>query len=177
MVGYWSGKHHSEETKLKNSISNLGKKRSKETKKKISDTHKGKRNGMFGKKGVLSPQYGKHNPKNCWGKVGMRKDLNTFFKSTWEANFARICNLFHTQWKYEPQRFLFPNEGMSYLPDFYLPEINRYVELSGNVSPIKITKLSLFAKYYPEEHLYHITETEWKKFFTDFSKIIGEWEK
>jgi hypothetical protein len=53
------GKHHSEETKRKLKLVNIGKKATIETKRKMSENRKGENNGNYGNRGKLNPLYGK----------------------------------------------------------------------------------------------------------------------
>lgn len=88
---------------------------------------------------------------NCKG--GFREDLNQYFRSAWEANIARILNYSNIQWKYEPHRFYFSDEVevISYLPDFYLPEYDLWIEVKGWFDDKSIRRLKLFKEYYPDE--------------------------
>jgi len=67
------------------------------------------------------------------GKTGFRSDLGQSFRSTWEANFARVLNLLKISWKYEysPK----PITRVMYRPDFYLPDRDIFVEVKGYPSP------------------------------------------
>lgn len=84
-----------------------------------------------------------------------RADLGgRFFRSTWEANYARYLNLCGVRWEYEPRIFDFAQirRGVvDYTPDFYLPDEDRWVEVKGWFSPRDKTKLRRFARFYPEE--------------------------
>src|SRR5659263_489952 len=66
-------------------------------------------------------------------KSGRRADLNnTFFRSSWEANMARYYNYIGVKWQFEPKMFIFNTirrGSVSYTPDFYLPEEDRWVEV------------------------------------------------
>lgn len=90
---------------------------------------------------------------NCRG--GRREDLNnTYFRSSWEANYARYLNLLAAKWEFEPKTFYF--EGirrgvMSYTPDFYLPEKDKWIEVKGWFQSKAKTALKRFYKYYPDE--------------------------
>src|SRR3990167_3875993 len=53
-------------------------------------------------------------------KGGIREDLNQYFRSNWEANYARILNLENKVWKYEVKTFQL-SEG-SYTPDFWIED-------------------------------------------------------
>lgn len=62
-----------------------------------------------------------------------RNDLDCYFRSSWEANYARIMNYLGISWQYEPETFPMCIDGQetSYLPDFFIPEENKYVEVKG----------------------------------------------
>lgn len=84
------------------------------------------------------------------GKYGFREDLGQFFRSTWEANYARVLNLRGISWEYEPRRFKLG--GTTYTPDFRLGR-NKYVEVKGWESPEWEKKLRKFQAKYPEIEL------------------------
>lgn len=112
---------------------------------------------------------------------GKRADLgNIFFRSKWEANIARYFNFVGTKWEYEPKEFFFDGirKGcVSYKPDFYLPEEDRWVEVKGYMDQKSKTKLKRFAKYYPEEaaKLEIIDKKKYKE-FEKYSSLIPGWE-
>ncbi len=107
---------------------------------------------------------------------GRRADLNgKFFRSSAEANVARLFNHLMIPWVYEPQEFKFPIDHgtVSYLPDFHIdltpwkdpsrstqgwpsgflkfaPQ-EYWIEVKGWMNKSSQTKLSRFFKYYPEE--------------------------
>lgn len=88
-------------------------------------------------------------------KSGRRADLNNiYFRSKAEANYARCLNFFNIKWEYEPKEFFFDKikRGVvSYTPDFYLPEDNRWVEFKGWFSAKDFTKLKRFGKFFPDD--------------------------
>ena len=53
------------------------------------------------------------------GITGFRKGLEHYFRSTLEANFARVLVLAGIAYEYEPKVFKLPN-GKTYTPDFKL---------------------------------------------------------
>jgi hypothetical protein len=67
---------------------------------------------------------------HSYGNYGYRKDLGVTFRSSLEANYARLLNFWEKKWKYEPKSFSTPMGN--YTPDFYLPEEDFYVELRGH---------------------------------------------
>lgn len=88
------------------------------------------------------------------GKIGIRKDLNQFFRSRYEANIARYLNLCDIEWIYEPKVFRFEKikQGtMAYRPDFWCPKIEMWIEVKGWLTQKGHTALKRFMKYYPKE--------------------------
>lgn len=85
--------------------------------------------------------------------TGYRPDLDTIMRSNWEANWARVLEVFGIKWQYEPMVFTFPIKrgAKAYTPDFYLPATNEWVELKGYLDTKSKTKLKRFKKYYPDE--------------------------
>ena len=87
---------------------------------------------------------------------GKRKDLNNlYFRSAWEANIARLFNYFNLEWSYEIKRFIFIDQSdgvLSYQPDFYLPQLDIWVEVKGWMDKKSIIRLNKFQKEYPNEY-------------------------
>jgi hypothetical protein len=52
------------------------------------------------------------------------------FRSRLEARWAVFFDEMHMKWEYEKQGYDL-GDGLYYLPDFYLPEANNYVEVKG----------------------------------------------
>jgi hypothetical protein len=76
------------------------------------------------------------------GRTGYRLDLGSvdYFKSSLEADFARVMNYSAIKFKYEPKTF--QTEYGAYTPDFFLPEFDLYVELKGvEISEEKYAKM------------------------------------
>ena len=89
-------------------------------------------------------------------KGGIREDLGQYFRSSWEANVARILNHLNIEWIYEVKRFIFESDnGLgvdSYQPDFYLPKLNMWIEVKGWLDKKSENRLKLFKEYYHEEY-------------------------
>lgn len=122
------GKHHSDETRKRLSVShfelfkNMTAEEKHERAMKAVKTKRG--NGGFS---TTSNSYSR-----CKG--GTRQDLNQYFRSAWEANIARLLNYLNIEWIYEYKRFDFNNETefvLSYQPDFYLPKYDKWIEVKG----------------------------------------------
>jgi hypothetical protein len=121
------------------------------TKKKISDT--------------LKKKYASGEIQNHGGiphiKSGYRPDLNMYVRSSWEANIARVFKYCKVKFDYEPKRFVMKNDNTilgSYLPDFYLPQSNVWVEVKGYLSLEDENRINLFKEYYPQEILVVVKE-------------------
>lgn len=87
-------------------------------------------------------------------KSGRREDLNCFFRSKVEANFARFLNHIGIGWVYEPKVFFFDGISrgcISYTPDFYAPQLDKWYEVKGWMDQDSTTRLKRFLKYHPEE--------------------------
>lgn len=88
---------------------------------------------------------------NC--KQGFRNDIGCYFRSSWEANFARILDYCNIKWEYEYERFVFPysvDGVLSYQPDFYLPEYDSWIEIKGWMDYKSQLRLKMFNWYYPD---------------------------
>lgn len=94
--------------------------------------------------------------------IGRREDLQQFFRSTYEANIARLFNYIDITWEFEPQVFFF--EGikrgtLSYLPDFRIKagDDEHWIETKGYLDQRGKVALKRFKKFYPEEFAKLIT--------------------
>ena len=133
------------------------------------------------KNGTLNPMKNQSNPYSR-AKGGKRKDLNNiYFRSSWEANIARYYNYIGIKWEYESKTFIFDNVtrgSVSYTPDFYLIEEDKWIEIKGWMDGKSKTKLKRFKKYYPEEYakLELIQEKEYNEIKNKVSMFIKNWE-
>lgn len=133
------------------------------------------------KNGTLNPMINQKNPYSRT-KSGKREDLNNiFFRSAWEANIARYYNYIGVKWEYEPKTFIFDNVtrgSVSYTPDFYLPEEDKWIEIKGWMDSKSKTKLKRFARQYPEEYkkLELIQQKEYNEIKRKMSGFIKNWE-
>lgn len=68
------------------------------------------------------------------------------FHSSWEIKYAQWLDINNIQWVRNKDSFLYEWEGKTkrYLPDFYLPDTNEYVEIKGRKMPIDEAKWSQF---------------------------------
>lgn len=166
-----TGLKHSEETKIKLSLQRMG----------IKLPFKVKKNMSIAKAKYIMehPSYklGGNRSKSGYREINGRKQ---YFRSSWEANTARLLDFQGRKWEFEKKTFWFENirrGTRSYLPDFYLPEEDLYIEVKGYMDSKSITKLKRMDKYYPEVNI----EVWGKEFFADLKKqgigkLIPGWE-
>lgn len=125
----------------------------------------------------------------CHG--GKRSDLgDMFFRSSWEANYARYLNWCITRgevlsWQYESKTFIFEKikrGTRSYTPDFkvFLPGENgkyEWHEVKGWMDPKSKVKLKRMEIYFPEETIKIIDKTFFNQAKrTGLSSMIQNWE-
>lgn len=119
---------------------------------------------------------------------GKRADLGgKFFRSSWEANYARYLNWLMTNgqvksWEYEPETFIFRGEvrgPIHYTPDFrvlYSDGRIEYVEIKGWNDPKSQSRHKKMAKYYPKVPLVILTQTQYRAIERQVAALIPEWE-
>lgn len=130
--------------------------------------------------------------ENCYSRAkrGRRADLgDTFFRSSWEANYARYLNwlIYHKKiasWGFETETFWFHKirRGVtSYKPDFrvvLLDGSHEWHEVKGWMDPKSKTKLKRMSKYYPNEKVV-VRGEAWfldAERGTGFAALIPHWE-
>jgi len=88
--------------------------------------------------------------KAMHGIVGVRKDVHQTikFKSSWEADFARILNYEKLNWQYEPKTFKL-SDGRHYTPDFYVNDI--YIEIKNFLTTNDKNRHEVFLHDYPNK--------------------------
>lgn len=132
----------------------------------------------------------KQTPDKQYGnsKGGKRADLeNRYFRSRWEANFARYLNWlikvgYIAKWEYEPETFYF--EGLrhgtvSYTPDFKIYPVKDtpyFVEVKGYMDPKSKTKLVRMRKYYPTVRVDLLDNKGYRALAKKYKSIIPNWE-
>lgn len=138
-------------------------------------------------------KYGRAVPlptQNAYSRArrGYRDDLGKiFFRSRWEANYARFLNLLKANgeiraWEYEADTFWFEaiRRGIrSYTPDFKVRDrsgATYYVEVKGWMDPKSKTKLKRMKKYYPAIDLRLFGEKAYRELDRKLGKAIAGWE-
>jgi hypothetical protein len=118
---------------------------------------------------------GKASSRVGTGRRGKRADLgNVAFRSTWEANVARVLNACGVGWQFEPERFAL-SSGSTYAPDFRLAN-GIYIEVKGYWRKEARERFETFRREYPvtvhviDERVYRSMEARW-------SRLIPTWER
>ena len=178
----WLGKHHTEETKEKIRITLAGKKPSEynrmrtieaNTGKKHSDKTKRKMSASASLANKKKWAEGKYDGVHTGPRVIYREDLGIFFRSRWEANFARVLNYLGVKWEYEIKRFNTPHG--SYTPDFYLPDQDIYIEVKGRYYPdLQISKRNFCRENGITIRMLRLKE--YRRLIDLYSKKINNWE-
>ena len=65
------------------------------------------------------------------------------FRSSWELFLSLVLVESNLQWVFEPKRFFLGNR-ISYLPDFFIPSMNLFIEVKGWMRDRDATKIRLF---------------------------------
>lgn len=122
------------------------------------------------------------------GTGGRRSDLgNRYFRSTWEANYARWLRFLVDQrqikgWSYEPKTFEFPVKrgNRSYKPDFLVldnDETRTWHEVKGWMDDSSRVKLERFARYFPTERLIVVDAAMYKGIAAQARHVVPNWEQ
>jgi len=119
---------------------------------------------------------------------GRRADLdNRYFRSAWEANYARILTLLCSRramqrWRYEARTFWFPGikrGTRSFTPDFEITRMDGtifYVEVKGWLDPKSKTQLQRMRRYYPEIPLELVGAATYRRLTAEWKGAISTWE-
>lgn len=159
------GREVASQLKANLSVTHTGKKHSAETIRKMSKTRKGRkfslshRNSISKsrKKGLLDGTIVISSRAGC-GKGGYKKDIGHYVRSTYEHYFAQQLQRNKTEYFYEHKRFslLVENKQATFIPDFYLIEEKKWIEIKNtyNAQDEKfLKKLAAFRIAYPNENI------------------------
>jgi len=124
-------------------------------------------------------------------KIGMRKDLGMSFRSTWEANFARILKFQSKKIIYEQDRFTLLSEDGTiecvYTPDFRISD-SEYIEIKGHADSFidwtcdcsrckrDKNKHKLMDEQYPNISIHIVGKKEYRQFAL-YYKGLDCWEQ
>jgi hypoxanthine phosphoribosyltransferase len=93
-----------------------------------------------------------------------------------EAEFARVLDFYQVEWQYEPRSFPLerhPDGSIArmFTPDFYLPDLDLYVELTTqkqNLVSRKNRKLRLLKELYPDINIRLFYRKDLQRFLVRF---------
>ena len=123
------------------------------------------------KRGKNNPSYGKtYKHSGWWGKGGYYKGI--WLRSSYEILFAILLDLKGIEWDYEPKAFDLGNA--TYIPDFYLPEEDKYIEIKGYFDKRTKDKLLLFEKMYPDIKLEIVMKPHLQALYESFILVNNE---
>lgn len=92
------------------------------------------------------------------------------YRSRLEANVAQFLTDLGTTFEYETQSFLV--NGDHYAPDFYLPQIDRFVEARGYLTEDSEATLEEFAKQQGELFVFYSDRAEQISYSVHFGGIL-----
>ncbi len=125
--------------------------------------------------------------KSRRGLGGRREDLNNqYFRSSWEANWARYLNWLQSkgeieEWSYEPDTFEFVGirrGSKFYTPDFKIKEktCTYYQEIKGYMDARSKTKLVRMRRYHPSVRVDLIDKAAYSSVAKVINQLIPNWE-
>ncbi|WNL49449.1 restriction endonuclease-like protein [Bacillus phage DZ1] len=86
--------------------------------------------------------------------------LDMLFRSNWEIELAEHLHSLGIDFVYEPERFYYRAERESYLPDFFLPQWNVFIEVKGYMDKRSLKRVKLFRKYQLNEYGFMLYEKD-----------------
>jgi hypothetical protein len=143
------GKTFSEKCKI-NPHNNgwLGRKHKKESKEKIS---KSTINRVFD----ANHNYRRHDVKYYSIKNNLNEEYLVHGK--WELNIAKLLNKRNIIWNNKTYLNYITDIQRTYHPDFYLPELNVYIEVKGYYTDNDRLKMKAVLEYNPDVKIYFIS--------------------
>ena len=125
--------------------------------------------------------------KNRRGIGGFREDLQKYFRSSWEANYARYLNWLVLQkqirnWEYEPEAFEFKGIKRGtrfYTPDFKVERMDgslEYHEVKGYMDQRSATKIKRFKKNYPNHKFVLIDKDVYRSIARTMKPLLATWD-
>ncbi|WP_156894491.1 HIRAN domain-containing protein [Clostridium formicaceticum] len=110
---------------------------------------------------------------------GFRQDLKAGFKSSWEANIARILNKQNANWKYEIASESYATDIGYYIPDFFIQRENGIdiLEVKGFWDSRSIRKVSSAIEQAKDEKIIVIDKDYYSLLEEKYGSCISNWEK
>ena len=121
--------------------------------------------------GAMVPTWTRQN--HYFGVGGVQIDLGRYFRSRWEANFARVLSAMGLAWEYESTAFACGDTF--YTPDFRIGN-SYWVEVKGYLTDTARQKIETFRALYPEETLVIVDRPIYRAMQREWEPRIPEWE-
>jgi hypothetical protein len=102
---------------------------------------------------------------------GYNEKYKVSYDSLWELNFVKILEYLEVKWEREPKKFKLSN-GKVYIPDFYLPEFNMFIEIKGRWFKGSKEKTELFKKEYSGYKYYVIDSPKYRELKKKFKFLL-----
>lgn len=177
------GRKHTEETKRKMSASAMGNQRAIGSKSTLGlrfkytlEQRQDRSIRMRGNKNGINNLIQGPSPYSGRGRKGYRLigGVNIWFRSRWEANFARVLDYLGIHFQYEPKTFTIGNH--TYTPDFYIPSKKLYIEIKGYIDKWSRKRDKLLRKNYPNISLIILDPSIYQSVTKRFRYKIPLWE-
>jgi hypoxanthine phosphoribosyltransferase len=99
-----------------------------------------------------------------------------------EREFARVMDFYRIRWQYEPRTFPIEwdenkNVVSAFTPDFYLPDLDLYIELTTMKQSLvtkKNRKVRLLREHYPEINIKILYERDYRNLIWKYGIGSGE---
>ena len=102
-------------------------------------------------------------------------DVPAPFTHNAEYEFARVLDFYGIEWQYEPRsfplRYEYGHVSEAFTPDFYLPDLNLYVELTtlkANLTAEKNRKMRLVKELYPEINIIMLKKRDYLRLLAKY---------
>jgi len=107
---------------------------------------------------------------------GYKEDLRIVVDSVWEANMMRLMGHYGIAFEYQKEGGITFKDGPWYMPDFYLPDMDAYLEVKGLWDKRSLRHLSDMRKERPDVTLYLADSDVYRYLTKKYASMIPEWE-
>jgi len=83
--------------------------------------------------------------KKGWAKSTIYRGIK--YRSSWEPYISKLLLYSGITFQYEPKRF-YLTPKVSYLPDFYIPDMGLFIEVKGWLKEYDLMRMKLFQQNY-----------------------------
>lgn len=108
--------------------------------------------------------------RKSWGNETVYRGIK--YRSNWECYVAKLLLYSNLEFNYEPRRF-YLTDKLSYLPDFYIPELKAYIEVKGWLLEKDKVRMALFKTKVTGRFVY-LGKDELEEIFGDSGSKISK---